>query len=340
MTKKGFITGVNGQDGSYLAEFLLEKDYEVYGMIRRSSTDTTERIDHILDHERFHLVEGDVTDATGVNRLFCRVMPDEVYNLAAQSHVGTSFDQPVATFEINAIGVINLLEAIRQFKPECKFYQASTSELFGDTQQEPQHENFRMNPCSPYAIAKLAAHKMVSTYRKAYDMYACAGILFNHESPRRGLNFVTRKITNYIAGVIAKQDELQRDPIKGKDIPALQLGNLDSKRDWSHAKDMVRGMWMMMQQEKPEDFVLSSGTTRTIRDLLVIAFEHAGLDYMKYVEINPDFYRPAEVTLLRGTSAYAKQKMGWEPEITFNDMIVEMIESDTERVSSGSQSPA
>jgi len=328
MKKKAFVTGISGQDASYLSELLLEKDYEVYGMIRRSSTDTTERITNILDEENFHLVEGDVTDATGINRLFCQIMPDEVYNLAAQSHVGTSFDQPVATFEINAVGVINLLEAIRQFKTDCKFYQASTSELFGDTKLEPQHENFRMDPCSPYAIAKLAGHKMVSTYRKAYNIYACAGILFNHESPRRGLNFVTRKITNYVAKLVAKQDELQRDPVKGEDIPALELGNLDSKRDWSHAKDMVRGMWMMMQQEEPEDFVLSSGTTRTIRDLLVVAFEHVGLDYMDYVEINPKFYRPADVTLLRGTSAYAEKKMGWKPEITFNEMIVDMIEAD------------
>lgn len=335
MKKKSLITGISGQDSSYLAELLLEKDYEVYGMIRRSSTDTTGNIKHILDHERFHLVEGDVTDATGINRLFSEIMPDELYNLAAQSHVGTSFDQPVATFEINAIGVINLLEAIRQFKPDCRFYQASTSELFGDTKLEPQHENFRMDPCSPYAIAKLAAHKMVATYRRAYNLHACAGILFNHESPRRGLNFVTRKITNYVAKLADLREELGRDPVKGEDVPALRLGNLDSKRDWSHAKDMVRGMWMMMQHDEPEDFVLSSGVTRTIRELLQIAFEHIGLDYMQYVEIDPKFYRPAEVSLLRGTSAYAKQKIGWAPEISFNEMIIDMIESDRGKICNG-----
>lgn len=340
MNKKAVITGATGQDGSYLCELLLEKGYQVYGMMRRSSTETTERIDHLLDHENFNLVEGDVTDATGIYRLFSRINPDEVYNLAAQSHVGTSFDQPVSTFEINAVGVINLLEAIRHIKPECKFYQASTSELFGDTKLEPQHENFRMDPCSPYAISKLAAHKMVSTYRKAYGIYACAGILFNHESPRRGLNFVTRKITNYVAKLMDLQEELGRVPVKGDDVKALRLGNLDSKRDWSHAKDMVRGMWMMMQQEEPEDFVLSSGTTRTIRELLQIAFSHAGLDYMDYAEVDPEFYRPADVTLLRGDSGYAKKKLGWTPEISFDELIVEMIESDRERISSGSSSPA
>jgi len=328
MEKISLITGANGQDGSYLSELLLDKGYKVYGMIRRSSTDTTERIAHLINDHNFELVEGDITDATGIHKIIEQLKPDEVYNLAAMSHVGTSFNEPVSTFQIDAVGPLNLLEAIRQSSPKSKFYQASTSELYGDTKECPQNEETSFNPCSPYAVAKLAAHKAVSTYRRAYGLFACAGILFNHESPRRGETFVTRKITKYVANIINFRNKYDRNPVKSVDILPLYLGNLDAKRDWSHAKDMIRGMWMIMQHSKPDDFVLASGYSRTITQFLLTAFTYGCAKYKEYVEIDPQFYRPADVNLLQGDASKAKRVLGWEPEISFDKLVDSMVESD------------
>jgi len=323
--KTGLILGCNGQDGSYLSELLLGKGYTVYGIIRRSSTNTTERIQHLIHNPSFELIEGDVTDATGIHRLVSSIQPVEIYNLAAMSHVATSFDQPVSTFEINAIGPLNILEAIRQSSPETKMYQASSSELFGDTQISPQNENTPLNPCSPYAVAKLAAHKLVSLYRTAYNVYACAGILYNHESNRRGENFVTQKIAQYVNGLINFKKEYGKLPRKSVNVLPLYLGNLDAKRDWSHAKDMCRGMWMMLQQDIPQDFILASGKTRSVREFLEAAFSIADLNYMDYIEIDPKFYRPADVNLLLGDSTKARQILGWTPEISFDELVQEMV---------------
>lgn len=320
------IFGVNGQDGSYLSELLLGKGYSVVGVMRRSSTDTTERIEHLMPHPNFNLVEGDVTDATGVHRAVSRMQPGEIYNLAAMSHVGVSFDQPVSTFEINAVGALNILEAIRQVSSHSKFYQASTSELFGDITESPQNENTILHPCSPYAVSKLAAHASVDLYRRAYGIFACAGILFNHESKRRGSQFVTQKIALYVAKLIDfKEKHRGKVAQKGVDVLPLYLGNLEAKRDWSHAKDMVRGMWLMVQQDKPEDFVLASGKSRSVRQFLEAAFGLADLDYKDYVEVDPKFYRPADVNLLLGDPTKAKQVLGWKPEITFDQMVQEMV---------------
>lgn len=329
--KVGVITGITGQDGSYLAELLLEKEYTVYGVKRRSSTDTNGRILHLLNHPRFNLIEGDVTDATGIYRLVDRVKPRELVNLAAQSHVASSFDQPVSTFEIDAVGVLNILEAVRLCSPSTKVYTASTSELFGDTTTTPQNESTPFNPNSPYAVAKLAAHNLVGLYRRAYGIFACAGILFNHTSPRRGTNFVTRKITKYVAELQSYFIAHHKTPVVNVDVLPLKLGNLDARRDWFHAKDAVRGMWLMLQQEVPQDFVLASGVARTIRDVLETAFNLYGFDYNDYVEIDPKLYRPAEVNLLLGDASKAKKVLGWETTISFEDMIKEMIEVDLVR---------
>lgn len=328
MNKVALITGSTGQDGSYLSELLLDKGYRVYGMIRRSSTDTTERIVHLINNYNFDLIEGDVTDATGIHRMVDKLKPAEIYNLAAMSHVGISFDQPIATFEINAIGPLNILEAIRQSSPSSKFYQASTSELYGDTTEYPQNENTMLHPCSPYAVAKLAAHTSVDLYRRAYGIFACAGILFNHESERRGEQFVTRKITKYVASLMRFVSNHGKAPIKNVDVMPLYLGNLDAHRDWSHAKDMVAGMWLMLQQERPEDFVLASGKTRTVEEFLKIAFSHVNLDYLDYVEIDPKFCRPADVNLLCGDPIKAQQKLGWKQIISFEELVNEMIAGD------------
>lgn len=328
MHRTALITGVNGQDGSYLSELLLAKGYNVIGMMRRSSTDTTERIEHIIHHPHFDLIEGDVTDATGIHRIISRTQPTEIYNLAAMSHVGISFDQPITTFEIDAIGPLNILEAIRQTSPRSRFYQASTSELYGDTSECPQSEDTMLHPCSPYAIAKLAAHASVDLYRRAYSIFACAGILFNHESERRGEQFVTRKITKYVANLINCIDMQGKSPKKGVDVLPLFLGNLDAKRDWSHAADMVRGMWLMLQQDKPQDFVLASGKTRTVRQFLEAAFALAELDYRDYVEIDPKFYRPTDVNLLLGDPTKARDVLGWKQEISFENLVKRMVYSD------------
>ncbi len=326
--KTAFITGVTGQDGSYLSEFLLDKGYRVYGLIRRSSVDTKERIVDFMHHPKFELVEGDITDASCMNRLISGIQPDEVYNLAAMSHVGVSFDQPITTCEIDAIGPLNILEAIRQSSPHSKFYQASTSELFGDTTEAPQSESTIMRPNSPYAVAKLYAHQLVGLYRRAYGIFACAGILFNHESERRGEDFVTRKITKYVASLQSWMDTNSGFPIKDVDVLPLALGNIEAKRDWSHALDMVEGMWLMMQTDEPSDYVLGSGEAHTVREFLEIAFRTVGLDYNDYVVIDPKFYRPVDVNLLHADATRAKEVLGWEPTIGFGEMIDRMVQSD------------
>jgi len=328
MDKTALITGTTGQDGSYLAEFLLDKGYRVYGLIRRSSVDTTERIAHFQHHPKFELVEGDITDATCMNRIISGIQPNEVYNLAAMSHVGASFDQPITTCQIDAVGPLNILEAIRQSSPNTKFYQASTSELFGDTLIAPQNEETTMLPNSPYAVAKLYAHQLVGLYRRAYGIYACAGILFNHESERRGQDFVTRKITKYVANLQNWMDRNTGFPRKDVDVVPLALGNIEAKRDWSHAEDMVRGMWMMMQQEKPQDFVLGSGKTHTVKQFLDMAFGSIGLNYEDYIVIDPKFYRPVDVNLLHADPSKAKEVLGWEPHIGLDELVDRMVQSD------------
>jgi GDPmannose 4,6-dehydratase len=330
MGKTAFITGTTGQDGSYLAEFLLDKGYKVYGLIRQSSVDTTERIIHFQHHPNFELVDGDITDVTCMHRLISGIQPDEVYNLAALTHVGASFDQPITTCQIDAVGPLGILEAIRQSSPQSKFYQASTSELFGNVNVMPQSETTQMEPTSPYGIAKLYAHQTVGLYRKAYNIFACAGILFNHESPRRGENFVTRKITQYVA--MLKNWMNINDgvpPFPGK-MPMLALGNLEAKRDWSHAIDMVCGMWMILQHDTPDDYVLGSGKARSVKELLEVAFGTIGLNYEDYVIIDPKFYRPVDVNYLCADPTKARIILGWEPTISFDEMISEMIVSDYE----------
>jgi len=329
MIKSALVTGCNGQDGSYLCELLLDKKYKVYGMIRRSSVNTTERISHLMDNPQFELIEGDVTDATCMHRLISGTMPDEIYNLAAMSHVGVSFDQPVTTCCIDAMGPLHILEAIRQCSPKSKFYQASTSELFGDTNISPQNEETPFNPNSPYAVAKLAAHMYVGLYRRAYKIFACGGILFNHESERRGEEFVTRKITMYVAKLAVAIEN--NCGILPDDWPKLALGNIEAKRDWSHAKDMVLGMWLMLQQDAPGDYVLGSGKTHTVRDFLKIAFGIIGLDYRDYVTIDPKLYRPVDVNLLHADSTKARQKLGWRPKIDFDELIYRMVTADCNR---------
>lgn len=331
MCKTALVTGVTGQDGSYLSELLLDKNYKVYGMIRRSSVDTTERIAHLIPNPNFEPIEGDITDASCMNRLISGIQPNEVYNLAAMSHVGVSFDQPMTTCQIDAIGPLNILEAIRQCSPKSKFYQASTSELFGDTNVSPQNEDTPFNPNSPYAVAKLYAHHLVGLYRRAYGIFACAGILFNHESPRRGGDFVTRKITKYVAQLakVFEEAEYHGDSDIIKDFPKLLLGNLDAKRDWSFAGDVVCGMWMMLQQNKPDDYVLGSDETHSIRELLKVAFGAIGVeDYDRYVTIHPKFCRPVDVNLLCADSTKAKRILGWESTTGFDKLIRDMVEAD------------
>lgn len=332
-TKTGLVTGCNGQDGSYLLELLLNKGYKVYGMIRRSSTNTTERINHILNHPNLELVEGDVTDAACMHRLISGIRPDEIYNCAAQSDVSTSFNIPSATFDVNAVGVLNILETIRIESPKTRLYHCSTSELFGNS-SPPQNENTPMIPQSPYGIAKLAAHNLIRLYREAYGIFACAGLLMNHESPRRGEKFVTRKITIYIANLlVAMEHQLdwkEPDEKNSKIFPKLGLGNLDAKRDWGFAGDYVRAMWMMLQQDKPVDYIIASGKAHSIREFLDLAFGHVGLDYKDYIIIDPKFFRPAEVNHLCGNSDKARRELGWSPEISFKQLVFDMVDSDLE----------
>jgi GDPmannose 4,6-dehydratase len=322
MARKALITGITGQDGSYLAELLLEKGYEVHGVVRRSSSMNRSRIDH-LQHSnpqqtqgsRFVLHYGDMTDSGGLNRLVKTVRPDEMYNLAAQSHVQISFDQPEYTGDTDGIGTTRLLEAIRTLGQPVRFYQASTSEMFGMS-AAPQSETTPFRPRSPYAIAKLYAHWMTINYREAHGLFACSGILFNHESPRRGENFVTRKVTRGVAQILA-----------GK-LDKLRLGNLDAKRDWGHARDYVRAMWLMLQQDEPDDYVIASGVSRSVRDFVRTAFGLVGLDWETLVEVDPAYLRPAEVFELRGDATKAMGKFGWGATISFEAMVREMLATD------------
>lgn len=327
MNKTALITGVTGQDGSYLAELLLSKNYNVIGLYRRSSINSFSRIDStILSNPNLIMEEFDLTDPSDCSCIVERYQPDEVYNLAAQSHVATSFKQPTTTVEIDTIGVLNLLEAIRARCTKARFYQASTSEMFGSNYVESvylgkyQNEETPFVPQSPYAISKLASHHMVRVYRDAYDLYACAGILFNHESPRRGENFVTRKITKYIGNLVNKK-------IDGS-VVKLKLGNLDATRDWGHAKDYVYGMYLMLQQDQPKDYVLATGESHTVKEFLELAFNSVDLDYRDYVVVDPEFYRPCEVPFLRGDSALARKELGWDNKVSFQQLVSEMVQND------------
>ena len=316
--KRALITGITGQDGSYLAEFLLEKDYEVFGLIRRSSTVKFERISHLQD--KVELVSGDLLDQKSIVTALEAARPHEVYNLGAQSFVPVSWEQPMLTGEITGLGVMRILEAIRACDEKIRFYQASTSELFGKAQETPQSERTPFYPRSPYGVSKLYGHWITINYRESYNMYACAGILFNHESPRRGLEFVTRKITHGVARIKHGIDA------------ELRLGNLDARRDWGFAGDFVRAMWLMLQQEEADDFVIATGQTRTIREFCQVAFAHADLDWEQYVVVDERFFRPAEVNILLGDPARARDKLGWELETSFEEMVRLMVDRDLELV--------
>ena len=346
---KAIIFGVTGQDGSYLSELLLAKGYKVVGVNRRASTNNTERLEHLLEKKDFSLIEGDVTDFISVSSIINDHQPDEVYNLAAQSHVATSFNEPLHTWRVDADGPLNILESVRRYAFNAKFYQASTTEMFGSSVDPDgyQRETTSFEPQSPYAIAKLAAHHKVRIYREAYGMYACSGILFNHESERRGEKFVSRKITKWVAEFKHWSDgessplntDIDADNIYSvmhpdRSFPKLRLGNLDAARDWGYAPDYVRAMWMMLQQEKAEDYVIATGTSRTVRDFLRIAFDFVGIkDWEDLVVVDPKFYRPAEVEFLHGDANKAKSEMGWSVETPFNDMVKRMVEHDMEKSS-------
>jgi len=377
-TPLAMVFGVTGQDGSYLSELLLDKGYRVIGVKRRSSVDTTERLKEVNSKCRFELVEGDLTDPSSIMSLMTHFKPDECYNLAAQSHVKTSFEQPTTTFQINAVGVLNILEAIRVVSPETKFYQASTSEMFGSnysthyetirkyspqevrkkcigvnpiedmTATKYQDENTPLYPNSPYAVAKVAAHNLVDIYRKAYGLHASCGILFNHESPRRGEEFVTRKITKWVAGFQAWKQcspcgcrfdyevgNMDTTAIEGRifhgmdSYPKLRLGNLDARRDWGHARDYIEGMWAMLQQDEPDDYLLATGESHTIREFLDAAFKAIGIDdWDNFVVVDPKFYRPLEVDYLHGRPTKANKVLDWTPKTTFEQLVTEMVESD------------
>ena len=316
MTKRALITGVTGQDGSYLAEFLLDKGYDVIGMVRRSSTVNFERITHLMDHIEF--VSGDLLDQMSLVEILRAHSPDEVYNLAAQSFVQTSFAQPVLTGETTALGVTRVLDAIRIADDSMRFYQASTSEMFGKVHEVPQSETTPFHPRSPYGVAKVYGHWITVNYRESYDLHASSGILFNHESPRRGLEFVTRKITHGVAQIALGQ------------ATELRLGNLDAKRDWGFAGDYVEAMWRMLQQEAPDDFVICTGETHSVREFCELAFGRAGLDYKDHVVVDERFFRPAEVDLLVGDAAKAETHLGWRPRTRFNQLVEMMVDHDLE----------
>lgn len=336
--KKALITGITGQDGSYLAELLLDKGYEVWGIMRRKAVIDYGNVEHVKD--KLHLIYGDVTDLSSMVAAMRKSDADEVYNLAAQSFVGTSWDTPVGTAEIDGIGVTNVLEAIRLVKPEARFYQASTSEMFGLVQEIPQKETTPLYPRSPYGCAKVYGHYMTRNYRESYGMFACSGILFNHESERRGLEFVTRKITDAAARIAAGKQEV------------LELGNMDAKRDWGHSEDYVRAMWLMLQQEEPDDYVVATGETRTVRDFVNAAFGALGIQLEWHghgvdeyavnkangktvVKVNPQFFRPAEVELLLGDPTKAETKLGWKREVSFEQLVKRMVDADVARVAAG-----
>ena len=316
--KRALVTGITGQDGSYLAEFLLDEGYEVFGLIRRSSTVSFERIQHI--QERIHILSGDLLDQNSLMFALKAARPHEVYNLGAQSFVPASWDQPLLTGEITGLGVTRLLEAIRGTDSSTRFYQASTSELFGKVRESPQSESTPFHPRSPYGVSKVYAHWITINYRESYDLFACAGILFNHESPRRGLEFVTRKITHGVARIkhgLAKE---------------LKLGNLDSRRDWGFAGDYVKAMWLMLQQDSPEDFVIATGVDRTIREFCEVAFDYVGLDWRKWVTVDEQLFRPAEVEILRGDASKAERVLGWKPQVGFEELVHMMVDRDLELV--------
>ena len=317
---RALITGITGQDGSYLAELLLSKGYEVWGVVRRSSTESYERIEHLRD--RLHFAQADLLDQPSLTAALQQAEPDEVYNLAAQSFVPTSWTQPVLTAEFTAVGVTRLLEAIRQVNPKIRFYQASSSEMFGRVLETPQSESTPFYPRSPYGVAKAYGHYITVNYRESYDMYACSGILFNHESPRRGLEFVTRKVTNGVARIKLGLDQ------------HLTLGNLDARRDWGFAGDYVEAMWRMLQQDEADDYVVATGVTNTVEKLVELAFAHADLDRDEHVRTDPALIRPAEVDLLVGEPTKAREKLGWEPAVNFEGLVRMMVDSDLERLGS------
>lgn len=320
--KVALITGITGQDGSYLAEFLLNKGYTVHGIMRRASVFNTERIDHIFQdphapNKRVILHFGDLADASNINHLLKKIQPDEIYNLGAQSHVRVSFDIPEYTANVVGLGTLRFLDAIRENQIPTKFYQAGSSEMFGDVLETPQKETTPFNPASPYGVSKVFAHNMCVNYRNAYSMFICNGILFNHESPRRGKTFVTRKITRGIASILSGKED------------KIYLGNLDAKRDWGYAPEYVEAMWLMLQQDKPEDYVIATGETHSVREFLNEAFLLIGIkDWEKYIGIDPKYYRPQEVNLLQGEYTKAKNKLGWEPKTKFKDLVRIMLESD------------
>ena len=317
MTQKvALITGITGQDGSYLADFLLTKGYKVYGLVRRSSVEKFDNIAHIKDN--IELVQGDLTDQNSLNFIIKEIKPDEVYNLGAQSFVPTSWNQPLLTADVTALGVTRILEAIRLNNSNIKFYQASSSEMFGKVIETPQNEKTPFYPRSPYGVAKVYGHFITVNYRESYNIFACSGILFNHESPRRGFEFVTRKVTHAVARI---KLGLQKE---------LRMGNLDSKRDWGFAGDYVEAMWLMLQQEKAEDFVIATGETHSIRELLEVAFSHVGLDYRQFVVLDQKFLRPAEVDLLCGNATKAKDMLHWKPKVSFSQLVKMMVDHDLE----------
>ncbi|MEK3764641.1 GDP-mannose 4,6-dehydratase [Solibacillus sp. FSL K6-4121] len=315
--KTALITGITGQDGSYLAELLLEKGYKVYGLVRRTSTPIMVNIEHL--EGKVELVSGDITDLSSLIRIIEKIQPDEVYNLAAQSFVGSSWEQPILTGNITGLAVTNMLEAVRIAKPDARYYQASSSEMYGKVVETPQKETTPFYPRSPYGVAKLYGHWITVNYRESFDMYACSGILFNHESPRRGVEFVTRKITDAVA------------KIKLGLATELRLGNLDAKRDWGFAGDYVKAMWLMLQQDKPKDYVISTGETHTVEEFVEIAFSHVGLNWKDYVVIDEKFVRPAEVDLLLGDCSKAKEELNWELEVSFEQLVKMMVDTDLKK---------
>ncbi|MED3573240.1 GDP-mannose 4,6-dehydratase [Cytobacillus praedii] len=315
--KKALITGITGQDGSYLADLLLDKGYKVYGLKRRTATPNFENIKHIQNEIEFF--SGDLRDMTSLAEAVQAIQPDEVYNLAAQSFVGDSWRQPIYTSEVTGLGVTNMLESIRLSKPDARFYQASSSEMFGKVIETPQTENTPFYPRSPYGVAKVYGHWITVNYRESYGMYACSGILFNHESPRRGIEFVTRKVSDSVAKIkLGLQDK-------------LLLGNLDAKRDWGFAGDYVKAMWLMLQQEEPDDYVIATGETHTVKELIEIAFEHVGLNWQDYVVQDARFMRPAEVDILLGDPTKAKKQLNWEPQVNFEQLVKMMVENDLQK---------
>ena len=315
---RALITGITGQDGAYLAELLLSRGYEVHGIVRRSSTESFERIQHLRD--RLELHQADLLDQLSIVRVVDDVRPHELYNLAAQSFVPTSFAQPLLTGEFTALGVTRILEAIRLVDRSIRFYQASTSEMFGNVPEEPQNEQTPFWPRSPYGVAKVYGHWITVNFRESYDLFACSGILFNHESPRRGLEFVTRKISNSVARI---KQGLQN---------VIKVGNLEAQRDWGFAGDYVEAMWLMLQRDVPDDFVIATGEKHSVREFAELAFRHVGLDWQEYVEVDPELYRPADVNTLRGDAAKARQVLGWAPKVSFEELVSMMVDADMRRV--------